>query len=46
VLLQDFLIHIDQKEFERLLEDISSSEERGFTQFKVDNGSIDTAKVV
>lgn len=37
---------IDQKEYERLLKDIYTSEERGFTQFKVDNGSIDTAKVV
>ncbi|MBY5957077.1 hypothetical protein KUV50_02945 [Membranicola marinus] len=37
---------IDQKEFERLLEDISNSEELGFNLFKIDNGSIDTTKVI
>lgn len=37
---------IDQKEFERLLEDISASDERGFTQFKNENGIVENAKVV
>src|SRR5690606_19088162 len=37
---------IDQKEFESLLEDISASEERGFAQFKNENGTIENAKVL
>jgi len=37
---------IDQKEFETLLEDISNSAERGFTQFKDENGEINNPKVV
>lgn len=38
--------HIDQKEFETLLEDISNSAERGFAQFKDENGEINNPKVV
>ncbi len=37
---------IDQKEFESLLEDISASDERGFAQFKNENGTIENAKVL
>ena len=37
---------IDQKEFENLLEDVSASDERGFAQFKNENGTIENAKVV
>lgn len=37
---------INQKEFETLIEDISVSDERGFTQFKDDNSNIDNSKVV
>ncbi|MFW5871699.1 MAG: hypothetical protein ACOCUT_01195 [bacterium] len=37
---------IDQKEFERLLEDISASDERGFAQFKNEDGTIENAKVL
>lgn len=36
---------VDEKEFERLLEDISNSNERGFTQFKGENGNIESASV-
>src|SRR5690606_35919343 len=37
---------INEKEFETLSEIISYSDERGFAQFKDDNGNIDNAKVV
>lgn len=37
---------IDQEEFENLLEDISSSVERGFTQFKKENGTVENTQVV
>jgi hypothetical protein len=38
--------HLDKEEFESLLEEISSSDERGFTKFKNDNGTIENAKVL
>jgi hypothetical protein len=38
--------YIDQSEFEHLLEDISTSDERGFAQFKDENGTIENAKVL
>lgn len=37
---------IDQNEFEMLVEDISTSNERGFIQFKNENGTIENAKVL
>ncbi len=37
---------IDQKEFETLLEIISDSDEKGFTQFKDDKGNINNSNVV
>lgn len=37
---------IEKEEFERLLEDISASDERGFLQFKTENGTIENAKVI
>lgn len=36
---------IEKNEFERLLEDISASDERGFAQFKNEDGTIENAKV-
>lgn len=37
---------IDKEEFERLLENISTSDERGFAQFKNENGNIENSKVL
>ena len=37
---------IEKEEFERLLEDISASDERGFVQFKNENGIIENEKVL
>lgn len=37
---------INQKEYENLIEQISLSEEKGFHQFKDDNGKVDNVKVV
>jgi hypothetical protein len=38
--------HIDQKEYESLVEQINLSDDKGFEQFKDDKGKIDNAKVV
>lgn len=38
--------HIDQKEYESLIEQINLSNDKGFLQFKDDKGKIDNAKVV
>lgn len=37
---------IDEKEYQKLLEQISGSDEKGFQQFKNDKGEIDNIKVV
>lgn len=37
---------IDEQEYQKLLEQISSSDEKGFQQFKNDKGEIDNTKVV
>lgn len=37
---------IDQEEFKRLLEYISTSNERGFSQFKNESGTVENAKVL
>lgn len=38
--------HIDQKEYERLIKQINTSDDRGFNIFKTSTGEIDNSKVI